>query len=967
MKRLVCLLFILGCVSAALPITTDRIKWEMLPSFSGGLNIDKQAVNVSQNQLTSVSNFLWDENKQAVVVREGFSRYLAPISPYPLRFMSIFKRSNGTRYLIKSDGYQVWYNSSLTDTSVVLTFGNVTAGKLRTTSSDWVRAVDTLPALRTLLGTGEGIPITLSGKPVHIERIILDTLMQIDTTWGANYDSVSYSFGGRSVDIRSITNMIDKSYIFTSNGYGTFSNPDTFACSGAIRNPRTRMTNVENYGLGNKQLKWTLVGGLPNVARYLQMVSDPKARTTVGADDTLPIASGHHYYMSYPITQYLNDGAYTLGAAFMPDTVGSGAHELVTIVDLSYDPTTLEYVLCDSVQMGKKTLAGGKAGYQVLYLHDAPDSMKYATGDYFLTPSRTSAGVTWATGGMSLSHVDYPAEGVMIGGKFTTPANVPAIKGVQAVLPYFTRESGSTPAMAAVYRASDSTLIATSDTTTMVTHAYSSAPYYYTGFQPAFARFNFDSVGLLSNTTYFLVVSCDRLISLQAYYGSSDGNYFKTDAYDGTFPVKWEPDSRDSYFSGMTFSVTYFDSSYAGHRTYGSCYPIAGGYVKNSNTIFAASPDTIGFHDHDTTIVKIFRMRNVPSPLPGDGSAYSFTAEFQDRIFYATDNEPTILKCSDPFLPTTPDTSIHVNLTRSDGDILTAAAQQGANLTVYSKNSRWGVFSGEVAGTLADGTSTTEVDYARELLLGNVGCVSSRALVVVDGIHYFLHTTGMYRTTGAQGKPEPIDYGTVNSFFRDSINTTAYDKVAMGYDPSSSNLWISFPRKGTLVNNITLVYSINTGAWWQQSFHASSYAFNQDVSISDSVTMLVGGTDSSTVFYRAGVLDDTTTITASLRTPWLDWGEPQQMKRISAVIAPSESKELAALTVRADMSPLDTSKHKSISIDIPALTNSQAIGYFPLGSVNGYSLRFTLSLIGHSGFSLSGLWIQEMLKGGTRR
>lgn len=298
-------------------------------------------------------------------------------------------------------------------------------------------------------------------------------------------------------------------------------------------------------------------------------------------------------------------------------------------------------------------------------------------------------------------------------------------------------------------------------------------------------------------------------------------------------------------------------------------FPVIGGFRGSDSAIYVACPPSQRSRSEWTIAgnSKSFAFYRMKKNTSGSRSAgLRFATLFQDRVFTAKDTMCNQLEWSEPFMPDSSWATSVMIINSGDGQCITAAAPQYADLIVYMPDSRWKIFG--------DGTNA---GYGKERMNGSVGCVAKGSLLNIDNNHFFLHSTGYYTSNG--DAPILIS-GNVNKYFTDSINTAEYDKVASGYDLERGNIWISFPRVGATTNTITLVYNIATQSWWREGINAASYYYNPDLEVSDSVRFMIGKTDSSTILVRGHAKDDGGNIDAYVRTGYLDFGAPDAYKRL---------------------------------------------------------------------------------------
>lgn len=298
-------------------------------------------------------------------------------------------------------------------------------------------------------------------------------------------------------------------------------------------------------------------------------------------------------------------------------------------------------------------------------------------------------------------------------------------------------------------------------------------------------------------------------------------------------------------------------------------FPVIGGFRGSDSAVYIAVPPTQRSRSEWTIAgnSKSFAFYRMKKNTSGSRSAgLRFATLFQDRVFTAKDTMCNQLEWSEPFMPDSAFSTSVMIINSGDGQCITAAAAQYADLIVYMPDSRWKIFG--------DGTNA---GYGKERMNGSVGCVAKGSLLNIDNNHFFLHSTGYYTSNG--DAPILVS-GNINKYFTDSINTAEYDKVASGYDLERANIWISFPRIGATSNTITLVYNIATQSWWREGVNAASYYYNPDLEVSDSVRFLIGKTDSSTVLVRGRDKDDGANIDAYIRTGYMDFGAHDSYKRL---------------------------------------------------------------------------------------
>lgn len=293
-------------------------------------------------------------------------------------------------------------------------------------------------------------------------------------------------------------------------------------------------------------------------------------------------------------------------------------------------------------------------------------------------------------------------------------------------------------------------------------------------------------------------------------------------------------------------------------------FPVVGGFAATDGAILVAWPglwttmsrdDTTEYYIPDTNNVAVtfYRMKREDPPTAvginwavwHNGANFEVRSSYPDRIYWSEVNQP------DSFLVD------HV-LIVDHGNALIAGGKQYGDLIVYTATNRWKIINGGGGA------------YGRQYMDGARGCIARGSFLDIDGMHYGLAADGFWESSG---EAPVIISQAVESWFRDSLDYSRLDEIAAGYDAENNNIWISFPP------NHTLVYNRDSRSWWPQSWRARAYAYNPDVTVSDTVRFIAGGVDSSTIFVRGGSDDDGDSIVAMFQTPYMDFGVPQLIKR----------------------------------------------------------------------------------------
>lgn len=847
--------FILLTAGIAIADNPTRYQWSPGLVFNGGINTTSDKGQLEANQLLDANNFIWRDNQ--LQVREGFYRYVAPLTNQPVKFMDIFRNTGGEAYLLYSDGAQLWYRSGLTSPSVELNFGRSNRGIVDT----WATVVGgdsiAVQKWRCIFGSGEGLTMTIDGTDYTVNKILLDTLLYLTETAGTTTDK-AYNIDYSTITIQDGLVMSDNYWLYANVGKFYFNRPDSFVIVDSLEGLRYSYSSVSRRISPTHSLLFSATGVTKNYAgQFLRITTNPFSAG--GAKN--PVTAGHPYYMSYPVRTSGSSQVSTYASPFQPDSLPD---QYFTIEELVYDSTTRIEVVCDSIELIAADSSGFAAtnGTTALYLkvHGGFDSSDYITGDWFVSPStvNTFLGEAFSIGTPSTLH------NTIVGTKFTTP-NEAAIKAYH--ISWNATSGGITTADAtykgAIYRVSDGTLVDTTKTLLVPTGSFVG------GQTLEFA----EGSELAASTEYYAAIWSDSNV-VGTLYKTGTGSFTLVKDYDGTFPTTLTGATIQSTRSySASIEIDYYSSSAGLYTSASYCFPVVGGYATAGGAIYVSAPsgkrntmESIMNRMRDTDTCKLMFYRMKKNTSGSRSAGLRFASLFQDRVFTAKDTMCNQLEWSEPFMPDSSFATSVMIINSGDGQCITAVAAQYADLIVYMPDSRWKIFG--------DGTNA---GYGKERMNGSVGCVAKGSLLNIDNNHFFLHSTGYYTSNG--DAPVLVS-GAVNKYFTDSINTAEYAKVASGYDLERGNIWISFPRIGATSNTITLVYNIATQSWWREGVNAAAYYYNPDLQVSDSVRFLIGKTDSSTILVRGRDKDDGANIDAYIRTGYLDFEQPDNYKRL---------------------------------------------------------------------------------------
>ncbi len=386
-------------------------EWVPLGPYSGGLNTSANAGQLGTGQVLEAENFIWKTTNPTALtdptnptatpeagpsgggapeVREGFYRLAEPLSAHAVKFLDIFRTINGAAYLIYSDGERVWYRPNLTGAAVELNFGRSNAGTVDFYSGRAYVHGNTVGSqkFRTVFGSGEGLTVAIGGTSYTVEKIILDTLIELTANFGSTDSLESYNIDVSEISITGGQQMNNKYWLYANVGKAYFGGPDDFVLVDSLSGTRYQYSAINRVCFGGPMtgLRFTASGVDANFGgRFARITTNP---LSVGGTAN-PVPAGQPFYMSYPIWSSGNDSIKTFAAAFLPDSTSS---QYVTIEALEYDSTSKFTRRVDSVRVATTATVCGteNARYLKIYCDSCffdADTASFITGDWFVSPN----------------------------------------------------------------------------------------------------------------------------------------------------------------------------------------------------------------------------------------------------------------------------------------------------------------------------------------------------------------------------------------------------------------------------------------------------------------------------------------------------------------------------------------------------------------------------------------------------
>ncbi len=383
--------------------------------YSGGINHTAPRGMLAPNEYLSLTNFLIQD--RLLQCREGYFKTVPRLTTNELNWLTTFTSKAGVDYVLASDGNGFWYRKAISQNVYSRPLLKIDAGTCSTTFGEAkiIGSSGLDQKWRALLGTGEGMTITLYIGTANLEKtidyVLSDSIIYVTDGIVADSAAASYQINLATSDINADFQQNDALWIYTESGNYRF-NPSTDSVT-VINSPvvgtnRTKISNIMRYcypvsqrppsasSAANGPSLWWYFATPRGVGEFVQISSHSKSGGNV-------VAAGHEIYTSWPILGSIGNGTYhfyTTNVAFCPESTSTS--EYAVMVNLDYDPSTLDTIVADSIQVlvndstalwdcgSGKTTPDNEAIYFRVFssaLNISADTMMFATGDWFFAPA----------------------------------------------------------------------------------------------------------------------------------------------------------------------------------------------------------------------------------------------------------------------------------------------------------------------------------------------------------------------------------------------------------------------------------------------------------------------------------------------------------------------------------------------------------------------------------------------------
>jgi hypothetical protein len=178
----------------------------------------------------------------------------------------------------------------------------------------------------------------------------------------------------------------------------------------------------------------------------------------------------------------------------------------------------------------------------------------------------------------------------------------------------------------------------------------------------------------------------------------------------------------------------------------------------------------------------------------------------------------------------------------------------------------------------------------------NQGAPSQEAIVTAQGMCFFVNENGAWATEG--GRPKKISSYTVDEIIK-SCSTTNLLNVASGTD--EEHVFWSFASvtiNGETYTNVVLKFNILNQTWNVRKYATLPRVFAKYVDTTGAVFLTFGDDDGNVQKFDVGTTDNGTSITYSMETQELSFGQRMFLKEINRIGIISENISKGSLMWR---------------------------------------------------------------------
>lgn len=286
----------------------------------------------------------------------------------------------------------------------------------------------------------------------------------------------------------------------------------------------------------------------------------------------------------------------------------------------------------------------------------------------------------------------------------------------------------------------------------------------------------------------------------------------------------------------------------------------------------------------------------------------------------------------------------HIDIDPSDGDKITGIASH--------KDDIW-VFKGPYFGSIHRISGTSESDYARHTFIRGLGAIGHNSIfryrddlgfVWVDGSVHSLAATAAYGDYNEATLSYPI-----NGYIREHVNHARLPWASAATEVMWGIVIFTMPFDTSTDNNVLLVmdYRFNPARWsYIPAIEAACVAQVTDASGTHRPGVMIGGNDGYVrkILQTDRSLDGATAYTAKVTTPFVNYGNPINMKTISRAsvgIAPKGGYDMTFAWTRDDNAQQTYTVSQSGGDVLGGSISSGIAGSFTTGDLDPTNVRCT--------------------------
>lgn len=233
---------------------------------------------------------------------------------------------------------------------------------------------------------------------------------------------------------------------------------------------------------------------------------------------------------------------------------------------------------------------------------------------------------------------------------------------------------------------------------------------------------------------------------------------------------------------------------------------------------------------------------------------------------------------------TNPQDPFYIDIQPNDGDKITGLAEAFGRLFAFKENSIYAL-EGVLQNELRTSQSAVMTKESGSVLAGKVGSVNHSVIVPTGNDVFFLSNRGAHSliATDASSELEQAFVSfAIQDFYLNGLNHNQHDQWRGIFAPDINSVLWAVTRLGSTNNDLIMGFNIEIREWFFWNISAASL-FVRDVD--GILRTYAGGYDGFVrlINDQTSLSDDGSAYTAKVKTPVLDFGAPDRLKKVKHV------------------------------------------------------------------------------------